>query len=68
MGVGPYTHDPDDYDGIDQLEWGRIESPDGDTYVDDGKLWDTHEWIRDDLIDGYDAVYGDLGLNRNSQW
>lgn len=61
MGVGPYTHDPDDYDGIDQLEWGRIESPDGDTYVDDGKLWDTYEWIRDDLIDGYDTVYGGFG-------
>lgn len=62
MGLDPFAYDPSEDDSADEPEW---DSPNGvqepETYVDDGELWDIYEWIRDDLIDGYDSEYGGFG-------
>lgn len=56
--VGDYDDD-DEYSDDPVHGPGHIESPQFD--LDDGELWDTYEWIRDDLITSYDSYFGGFG-------
>lgn len=53
------SYDDDDYADDTFHSPDQVESPQLD--VDDGELWDTYEWIRDDLVDSYDAYFGGFG-------
>jgi len=61
MSTRPLVDDEPD----DESEDGPEESPaladEPQVRVDDSDLWDTYEWIRDDLINDYDADFGGFG-------
>lgn len=53
-------NEPDD-ESEDEPEESPAKADEPQVRVDDSDLWDTYEWIRDDLIDDYDADFGGFG-------